>query len=251
MKPPISVGDEFPTSCGVNCRVTRYESYRKITIQFMDEFQHEAITQGYNLKSGKVKNPYHRSVFGVGFIGSGDYKVTIDGSLTREYITWRSMLSRCYYSGSAEKNNSYSGCSVSPDWHSLQVFAEWFHAQPFNSLGYDLDKDVVVPGNRIYSAEACAFVPREINSLIVDRRKYRGDLPVGVSRGMRKGTFRAYSSVGGKFIHEGVYSTPEEAEAAYREAKKARVKQVAEAWKDRIDPRVYYALMRWCAPIYS
>lgn len=48
-----------------------------------------------------------------------------------------------------------------------------------------------------------------------------------------------------KVIHLGYFSTPEEAFNAYKEAKEDYVKEVAEKWKDQIDPRVYEALMKY------
>ena len=43
----------------------------------------------------------------------------------------------------------------------------------------------------------------------------------------------------------GRYTTPEEAFQAYKQAKEAYIKEVANKWKDQIDNRVYEALMNW------
>ena len=48
----------------------------------------------------------------------------------------------------------------------------------------------------------------------------------------------------------GQYSTPEEAFYAYKAAKEKRIKEVAEDWKDQIDPRVYEALMKYEVDIH-
>ena len=42
-----------------------------------------------------------------------------------------------------------------------------------------------------------------------------------------------------------MYTTPEEASAAYVEAKEAYVKELALEWKDKIEPRAFEALMNW------
>ena len=38
---------------------------------------------------------------------------------------------------------------------------------------------------------------------------------------------------------------PEEAFQAYKQAKEKYIKSLANKWKDKIDPRVYEALMNW------
>lgn len=43
----------------------------------------------------------------------------------------------------------------------------------------------------------------------------------------------------------GNYATAEEAFYAYKEAKESYIKEVANKWKDQIDPKVYNALMNW------
>jgi hypothetical protein len=46
-----------------------------------------------------------------------------------------------------------------------------------------------------------------------------------------------------KFI--GLYSTPEEAFQAYKTAKESNIKETAEKWKVKIEPRVYKALISY------
>ena len=43
----------------------------------------------------------------------------------------------------------------------------------------------------------------------------------------------------------GGFDTPEEAFLAYKQAKEAYIKEVANKWKGQIDPKVYEALMNW------
>ena len=50
---------------------------------------------------------------------------------------------------------------------------------------------------------------------------------------------------GASKIFIGSYATSEEAFQAYKQAKEAYIKEVANKWKDQIDVRVYKALMKY------
>jgi len=47
--------------------------------------------------------------------------------------------------------------------------------------GKSLDKDIIIPGNRVYSSSACAFVEHKVNCFVVDKKAGRGQHPLGVS----------------------------------------------------------------------
>ena len=49
----------------------------------------------------------------------------------------------------------------------------------------------------------------------------------------------------GKSFETNSFDTPEEAFYVYKEAKEAYIKEVANKWKDQIDPKVYDALMKY------
>ena len=102
----------------------------------------------------------------------------------------------------------------------------------------------MLKGNTIYSPNTCVFVPREINNLILSNRKVRGKLPIGVTK-TKEGKLRARVSINNKEVALGVFETSNEAFQAYKEAKERHIKEVANKWKDRIDQRVYYALMKY------
>lgn len=185
---------------------------------------------------------YTPTVRGVGFLGVGDYKATVGGKVTPAYRTWGGMMERCYDPSWHAKQPAYIGCTVTPEWHNFQVFAEWYYAQA-KGEGWALDKDLIIKGNKVYSAETCASVPSEINSLLVNHKASRGDLPQGVSR--HRGRYQATIHVRGKQQYLGLFSTPEAAFEAYKGVKEAHVKDMADFWKPELDPRVYAALMAY------
>ena len=83
----------------------------------------------------------------------------------------------------------------------------------------DLDKDILFKGNKVYSPETCAFVPHEINTLFVNRKACRGELPVGVYYDTEKGKYRANMAFMGRSIKLGTFDTADEAFARYKEYK--------------------------------
>lgn len=95
------------------------------------------------------------------------------------YRAWTGMLERSYSAKFQARHPTYIGCTVDPTWHLFSTFKEWMSRQDHE--GKHLDKDILVSGNKIYSAETCAFVSRAINTFIVDSRAIRGDWPIGVS----------------------------------------------------------------------
>lgn len=183
-------------------------------------------------------------VFGVGVYEKGTYQGSIGGKNTKEYTHWTDMLRRCYSEKYHARCPTYIGCSVSEGFCNFQKFTEWCNNQiGFGVKDYQLDKDIIYKGNKQYNRYSCAFVPREVNTLLRTSKASRGEYPLGVC--FHKGKFYAYHRVHGSRTHIGIFSTPEEAFSAYKTAKEAHIKVVAEKYKDSIDPRVYQALMEW------
>lgn len=232
----------FPTNEGGSVTVVEYRGAFEVVIKHNDSYGHVVVVEAGSLRKGKVKNPYHPSVYYVGFIGVGNHLVSVNGKLTPVYETWRRMLRRCYDAKYHTKKPTYIGCSVHPDWRNFQNFAEWYERQYFAEC-WDLDKDLIVEGNKVYSVDTCTFVPHQLNTLLNDCGATRGDLPQGVSR--HGEGYRARLRIDGETHRLGYYSTPEEAFQAYKLAKEANVKRMAEQYKFLIDPRVYDSLMRY------
>ena len=242
--PSVKVGDTFTTNQGCIVTITKYESAKKVHIVFNDEYQYRTVTAVNELKSGQIANPYFRSVCGIGYIDVGEFKTTIKNKHTKEYFAWMAMLRRCYSEKMQAENPTYIGCTVCNEWHSFQNFAKWYTSQEDYGKDYQLDKDLLVSGNKIYSPETCVLAPQEVNLLFVDRAACRGDYPLGVSYMKRAKKFRAYIGIDGKYIHLGYFDNPNDAHLCFLKAKKDRIKQIALRWKSEIDERLFKALMQ-------
>lgn len=184
-------------------------------------------------------------VHGMG-INDRRYPTELEGKQTKAYLLWSSMLRRCYSRSYQDKQPTYIGCSVSDTFKHFSLFYDWCQNQiGFDVEGFDLDKDIIVPGNKIYSENTCAFVPYEINSFFNDTGTTRGEYPIGVYYNKHARKFRAYCAVNGKAKHLGYFLTSEEAHAVYKQFKEELCKQTALAWKSSIDHRVYKSMMCW------
>ena len=168
----------------------------------------------------------------------------------RIYQTWCSMLQRCYFPKTEYIKRNYEGCTVSENFKYFPYFCDWYNSQTgFSNGDWQLDKDILFKGNKLYSEDTCVLVPREINVLCIKRNKARGKYPIGVTYCKSTNKFKAQLSKQGVVTGVGNYNTEIEAFYAYKVAKEAYIKEVANKWKDKIDPRVYDALTTWVIEI--
>ena len=186
-----------------------------------------------------------RLTYGVGYNSKRDHQTTIDGKPTIAYSTWHSMMSRCYDQKTLKRSPTYIGCNVADDWHDYQDFADWFYSHNYSSMGYQLDKDLILPNNKIYSSSTCAFVPHELNSLLLVAKSLRGEFPQGVYMDKRRDKLMAIIRINGERRFLGVFDCPDEAHQAYKLAKERHVKNKALEWANRIEWNVFVALMNW------
>lgn len=133
------------------------------------------------------------------------------------YNTWSHMIQRCYDEKKLITNPTYRGCSVVKEWHTFSVFRSWMEAQDWK--GKQIDKDLKISGNRIYSPAACMFISRHMNTLFSSNAAKRGIYPKGVSFNKPKGLYVAQCWVNGKNRNLGGFSTIKEAEVTYLSTK--------------------------------
>lgn len=233
------VGEVYTTTESYKIVIIEYINAHNCTIQF--ENGYEVNTEFKSVKNGQIRNPYHPSVWGIGYVGVGKYKIVVGKKKSNTYNTWNNLLSRCYFEEYKEKHPTYKDCTADIKWHSFQNFAEWYEVNYVD--GFALDKDILIKGNKIYSPETCCFVPKEINSLFIKPERKSKDLPRGVLKHHNK--FQASFSRKNKKVYLGLFNTLEEAFQAYKQAKEDYIKELAEKYKDKITEQVYQALINY------
>jgi hypothetical protein len=156
------------------------------------------------------------------------------------------MFNRCYDAARQELQPTYADCSVQEEWWDYQQYAKWYSEHKTEGRSsWQIDKDILVRGNKIYGPSFCCVVPQEVNLLLGRRASVRGEYPIGVEFHEQSGKFRARLSAKGGTRHLGLFDTPELAFLCYKEAKEKHIKFVADKYKGVIDDNVHDALYRY------
>lgn len=236
-------GEKYMTNEGYLIEIVSTTNYKKCSIKFEDgTIIHDVRYE--HIKNGNVANPFHKSVLNIGFFGIGHHTARYkNGGITKAYNAWRGVIRRCYSVQNHAKHPTYKDCEVDERWHNFQVFAEWFYQNCENHMqNWALDKDILIKGNKTYSPETCCFVPQEINSIFSKSDSKRGEYPIGVGITKSGKYFTKIAKYSGNSNIISYHSTPEEAFESYKIAKESYIKEVADIWKDQIEPRVYQAM---------
>lgn len=152
------------------------------------------------------------------------YRVSGVAYITKSCQLWNHMRARCKVGGLFQaRKPSYLGCTISTEFEDFQYFAGWRNQQVgCNTEGFQLDKDLLVRGNKVYGPNTCLLVPQELNVFLTVRYS-KPDYPIGV--GFSGGKFFAQINTKGIRYHLGRFDLVEDAESAYRVAKELEAKK--------------------------
>tara|TARA_B100001113_G_scaffold189760_1_gene155427 strand:- start:42 stop:1196 length:1155 start_codon:yes stop_codon:yes gene_type:complete len=152
-----------------------------------------------------------------------------------------------------ELSPTYKDCTCDPRWFRLSAFKEWVESWD-DYENKQVDKDILIPGNKHYGPDTCLMVTRQINSWFKEYpQDYIGDLPIGVTRTSNKKKsftlpYRAQimevdpNGGPGTKKHLGYFTTVELASDAYKNAlREARFI----LYENETDPIVKKALGGW------
>jgi len=159
------------------------------------------------------------------------------------YKCWNSMIERGHSLKLKTKNSAYNGVTVHPDWHRLSKFTEWLNTQPqANWQELQIDKDLLVKGNKVYGPDTCCFLTSQENVVFSPRLStklgcvsYRTEKP-------RKKPWEGYTRICGKQSFIGCFSTKEEAEFVAMREYLPYVIEIANANPHRF---IRDAMFRW------
>lgn len=246
----IRIGQEFTTNSGWKGVPIEYKDAFNVLVKWQDGSStwHSAN----HIKNGSIKPLMQPSVAGVGYVGVGRFAPSshINGEHAPDkiYAYWMRMITRCYNEKEQKKPSSraYIDKWVREDWHNFQNFAEWALTQPnWDYEDFELDKDLLVTGNKIYSADTCCFLPADINTFLSSRdsgKFLRGVSIINPKTPNSSVGYVARCHVGNERKYLGFYKTEEEAHSVYKQFKEQCARDLAEKWKDKITEQAYSAL---------
>lgn len=164
----------------------------------------------------------------------------------QKYSRWYNMNSRCYKEcyHRSHPGEIYPECNVCDEWRTnREAFYNWLDENYYTvSTGeqMDVDKDIRVNRNRLYSPDNCLIVPHTINNLwshlsinypTFNERKEMWEI----------GTRFYPDPYGEKKSFEDL----EEARDFAAGVKYAHIKEVAEIYKDEMPEKIYQAMLAY------
>jgi hypothetical protein len=140
---------------------------KKALVRFL-ETSSTRLAYRENITAGKVKDLYSKSTNGVGYLGEFEKNQYWKQAMQ----LWRNMMKRCYTDD--PKGYKYKGTTVDAHWHcfanfhrdlpKLKNFSNWLAFYEGKSkVQYNLDKDLQVGSNNIYSPNTCGFELESVN----------------------------------------------------------------------------------------
>jgi len=106
-----------------------------------------------------------------GYVGK-KYVWTVSG------VLWNNIKERCNPNGATQmREPTYRGSENK--FQGYQEFVEWNRSQKGYALGYQLDADILLSGNKIYSPETCILIPAPLNKFLQSCGAKRGEYPQG------------------------------------------------------------------------
>lgn len=152
------------------------------------------------------------------------------------YDRWSQMIRRCYDKDSERNYPTYAGCFVCQEWASFTNYYHWFRENYVPE--WQIDKDLLYPGNKVYSPETCLFVPKWLNCFLLNNSASRGEYPVGVCKLGKKYSAFCNNPSTGKQEYIGLYASPNEAHEAWKKIKLLHARD-KKSEIDSVDERLY------------
>lgn len=149
-----------------------------------------------------AKNPYERTVYGVGYIG-----LLPDGTRprteTRAYKVWHGMLQRCY--DGKERHKTYENCTVAEEWHCYSTFLqdlpfiegyEYWRDNPRQKIALDKDKRQQGVKNKVYCKYTVEFISQSNNMQEASQRMAKEQARPIIATSVATGIQVRFDSIG-------------------------------------------------------
>ena len=134
------------------------------------------------------------------------------------------MIQRCYSNTTKADSPAYTDCSIVEEWKYFKTFRAWMITQDWK--GNELDKDLLVKGNKVYGPAFCIFIPQSVNLFVKPNTKS------GISYVSKRPRLVIRNPRTGKTDYLGTFNTVEEAMLVRNKYKHELALLLAETVKD-------------------
>lgn len=224
-KPSVKVGDVFTNNQGSEFTVVEYTNANNLVVEFNDKNMYQRNASVGEIKRGVIKNLFHPTVHGIGYIGEGKYNAE-----SAAYKTWMNGL----------RDGLIKEGDVLCDF---QEFGKWADDNYFGK-SWVLNRNLVKGSDGKFNV---CLLPRGISFAMSINGHRSSEHLLGVFKS-NETTIKPYASKlrrNHKTHYLGVFDTQEEAHEAYVKAKEGYVKELALEYKDQLADDVFDALMKW------
>lgn len=222
------VGTIHRTNEGYDIQIVKIINREYRLIKFIDDYKFELKVAHSNIRNGEIRNPFHKSICGVGYLGE-NFRVANE----KAYISWQHMVRRCYDKKNICKHPTYNGIKVCDEWHNYSNFEKWYlenYPNDIKDIKFQIDKDLLQENveNKIYSPNTCVFLPHSVNSFISNKRLNNTSGFTGVYYCNKTKKWKAQINI---FRESGIKSlgyflSPEEASQSYKKARSIESEKV-------------------------
>lgn len=233
----------------------KLDNYYK-NIYPMTEKQYNAVTEKYNTSENITEeliyeivndifykdddwyaSKWKRTVFGIGYLGCSDADANRENYV---YTKWANMMQRCYDEETHKRKPYYAPCTVCIEWQNFSNFRVWFKENAMGDRKVDLDKDIMIKGNTVYSQETCSLVTHFTNTIFEER-----GLDTNIVLNNATGKYDVSMYVMGKREEVGTFPTEKKARKGYIDYKQDYIKKHAKNCKGKVPNKTYEAMMNW------
>lgn len=157
------------------------------------------------------------------------------------YCIWSDLIRRTHCPKFQNKNPTYKNTSIVPEWYYFSNFYKW--ASKFDITDKHLDKDLLIPNNKVYGPTQCMFVPYEVNVFInTSRGNAKHMLGTKYESDRNKFCCRCVGFITKKRITIGRYLTEADAHKAWQRFKIRQFDVLIERYKS--DSQIHHSLVR-------
>jgi transposase-like protein/diadenosine tetraphosphatase ApaH/serine/threonine PP2A family protein phosphatase len=188
------------------------------------------------------QSKWKRSVFGVGYLGCSDADASRSNYI---YSKWVNMIQRCYDEGTHKLKPYYAPCTVCEEWHNYSNYREWHYENVMGDRKVDLDKDILISDNTVYSPETCTLVTHFTNTVFETTK----GIASNIVKDNATDKYETSMVILGKRTKIGTFDTEEEARQGFLDYKSDYITDFAKSSKGKVPDKTYEAMMNWVVEI--